>query len=452
MPAPRPPLAGSRDADVVIVGGGYTGLWTAWHLLAAEPAARVCLLEGDVCGHGPSGRNGGFCESLWLRLPRLRSALGDSGALEVAEASSASVAAIGDWCRDQAVDAWFDQAGYMLVSTAPAHDAVGHDAVEAVAALGAADRVVALEPDAVRARCDSPAFRGGVLVPDFATIQPARLALALRRRLVERGAVVYERSAVRRLRSLGAAGVDLETDGGRVRAGAAVLAIGPRARAVRELRRRLAVTSSHIVLTEPVPDVLDELGWTGGECMTDGRTFVHYFRTTRDHRILFGWGGGRPAFGARLGGHVEVDRRIAAGVRDDLVRFFPALRDRRVTHAWGGPIDVSPNHVPQIGSLPGAPVHYAFGFTGNGVGPAHLVGRTLASLALDRRDGPSRLPLVEASPPAHVPPEPLAFAGGTLVRRAMLRRDRVEDEGRRPGPVTRAICAAPRMLGIHLGR
>jgi glycine/D-amino acid oxidase-like deaminating enzyme len=186
--------------------------------------------------------------------------------------------------------------------------------------------------------------------------------------------------------------------------------------------------------------------------MTDGRSFVHYFRTTRDRRIVFGWGGGRAAFGARVGGRVEVDRRIAARVRNDLVRIFPGLSGRRVTHAWGGPIDVSPNHIPQIGSLAGAPVHYAFGFTGNGVGPAHLAARSLASLALDRPDGPSRLPLVEASPPAHVPPEPLAFAGGTLVRRAMLRRDRIEDEGRRLDPITRAICAAPRALGIHVGR
>jgi glycine/D-amino acid oxidase-like deaminating enzyme len=452
MPAPQPPLAGALDADLVVIGGGYTGLWSAWHLLAAEPDARVCLLEADVCGHGPSGRNGGFCESLWLRLPRLRETLGDSGAREVADASSASVQAIGDWCRDEGVDAWFDQSGYMLVSTAPAQDAVGREAVEAAAALGAPDRVVALEPEAVRTRCNSPTFRGGVLAPDFATVQPARLALGLRRRLLERGVALFEHSPARRLRSLGSAGVEVETKAGSVRAGAALLAIGPGTRAVRELRGRLAVTSSHIVLTEPVPDVLEELGWTGGECITDGRVFVHYFRTTRDGRILFGWGGGRPAFGARLGGHVEVDRRIAAAVRDDLVRVFPALLGRRIARAWGGPVDVSPNHIPQIGSLPGAPFHYAFGFTGNGVGPAHLAGRTLASLGLDRRDEPSRLPLVEASPPAYVPPEPLAFAGGTLVRRAMLRRDRLEEEGRRPDPVTRAICAAPRALGIHVGR
>lgn len=451
-PGPHPPLAGSHEADVLIVGGGFTGLWTAWHLLAGEPGARVCVLEAGLCGHGPSGRNGGFCESMWLRLPRLRESLGDSGARQVAEASSKSVEAIGAWCRDEGVDAWFDQSGYMLVSTAPAHDRVGHDAIEAAKAIGAAGRLAALDRAAVRARCDSPLFRGGVFVPDFATLQPARLALGLRQRVSERGATVFERSPLRRLRALGPRAVVAETDGGTVRARAAVLAIGPAARGARPLRSRLAVTSSHIVLTEPVPDVLADLGWTGGECLTDGRTFVHYFRTTRDRRIAFGWGGGRPAFGARLGGRVEVDERVVARVREDLVRVFPQLRGRRVTHAWGGPIDVSPDHLPQIGSLPGAPVHYAFGFTGNGVGPSHLAARTLASLALDRRDGPSRLPLVEAGPPAYVPPEPLGFAGGTLVRRAMLRRDRVEAEGRRVDPVTRAACAAPRALGIHLGR
>ena len=135
------------------------------------------------------------------------------------------------------------------------------------------------------------------------------------------------------------------------------------------------------MLTEPVPDVIAELGWTGGECITDGRTLVHYFRTTRDGRILLGWGGGRLAYGARVNGRVEVDpRRRRETAHAALVRLFPGLRGRRITHAWGGPIDVSPSHIPQIGTLPGAPVHFAFGYTGNGVGPSNLAGRTLASL------------------------------------------------------------------------
>jgi glycine/D-amino acid oxidase-like deaminating enzyme len=436
---------GSVDADVVVIGGGYTGMWTAWHLLGA--GATVALLEGGVCGHGPSGRNGGFCESMWMSAPAIRERFGDGPARALLDASSASVSAIGDWCRAEGVEAWFDQSGYVCVSTAPAFDGVGRAAVAAAAALSAPERVVELSGPEVRARCDSALFRGGALIPDFATLQPARLALGLRRRLVERGALVFEHSRVKALR-----GAVAETGSGRVRAGAAVLAVGGAARGLPELRGRLTVTSSHIVLTEPVPDVIERLGWTGGECITDGRTLLHYFRTTRDGRILLGWGGGRLAYGSRLDGRVEVDSAVAGETHEALLRLFPALAGRRITHAWGGPIDVSPSHIPQVGTLPGAPVHFAFGFTGNGVGPSHLAGRALASLALDRRDEHTRLPIVEAGPGARVPPEPLAWLGGSLVRSALIRRERIAENGGRADPLTRAVCAAPRALGMHLGR
>jgi len=445
---PLPSLDGSTDADVVIVGGGYTGMWSAWHLLEAEPSLDVVLLEGGTCGHGPSGRNGGFCESLWFSAGAIRERFGDGPAGELLRSSSESVSAIGAWCRDNEVDAWFNQAGYLCVSTGERFDGVGRASVEAAAALGSPDAVQDLAPDAVRARCRSPEFRRGVLVPDFATLQPARLGLGLRRRLIERGVRVFERSRVRRL----GPEVVAETDGGCVRAGAAVLAVGPAARSLAPLRSRLTVTSSHIVLTEPVPDVLEELGWTGGECITDGRTLLHYFRTTPDGRIVFGWGGGRVAYGARVNGRIEVDPDVATELRDHLERLFPDVRGRRITHAWGGPIDVSPSHIPQVGSLPGAPIHFAFGYTGNGVGPSHLAGRTLASLALDRRDALTRLPIVDSGAGAWVPPEPLAWLGGTAVRSALLRVERANERGERADPLTRAVCAAPHALGMHLGR
>ncbi|MGH2950403.1 MAG: NAD(P)/FAD-dependent oxidoreductase, partial [Solirubrobacteraceae bacterium] len=239
-----------------------------------------------------------------------------------------------------------------------------------------------------------------------------------------------------------------ETGSARMRAGAAVLALNAATRGVRPLRSGLSVTSSHIVLTEPVPDVIETLGWTGGEAITDGRTFLHYFRTTRDGRIAFGWGGGRLAWGARLRGRVEVDATVAAITHRHLVETFPALAGRRITHAWGGPIDVAPSHLPQIGTLPDGPVHYAFGFTGNGVGPSHLAGRVLAALATGAR---SDLALVDPTP-ALVPPEPLAWTGGMIVRGAFLRAERLYAEGRTPDPLTRAVCAAPRALGIHVSR
>ena len=446
-------MEGSLDADVLVVGGGYTGMWTAWHLLDSEPGIRVLLLEGGICGHGPSGRNGGFCESLWFSAPALRERFGDAPARALLDASSETVTAIGAWCRDNDVDAWFDQSGYLCVSTGPAFEDTGLDAVDAAAALGAPEAVRDLSAAEVRERVHSPVFGRGVLVPDFATVQPARLALGLRRRLLERGVQVFERSRVRALRTeQGGRSVLAETAAGRVRASAAVLAIGPAARSLRPLRSRLSVTSSHVVLTEPVPDLLEKIGWTGGECITDGRTLLHYFRTTRDGRIAFGWGGGRLAYGSRLNGRVEVDRDTAAETRRHLLRIFPALEGRAITHAWGGPIDVSPSHVAQVGTLPGGPVHFAFGFTGNGVGPTHLAARALASLALDRRDSWSRLPIVGADPGAWVPPEPLAWLGGSLVRRAFLRREETLERGEQPGLPTRALCALPKALGMHVAR
>jgi glycine/D-amino acid oxidase-like deaminating enzyme len=450
-PQPLAPLEGARSADVVVVGGGYAGLWTAWHLLEREPQARVILLEAGMCGHGPSGRNGGFCESLWIRLPKLCEGLGDRGALEVARASSNSVRAIGEWCETERVDAWFNPAGYVLASTAPPHERAAEGVMRTAAMLGEPERVRLLDEDEIRRHCDSPRFRSGLMVPEDATVQPARLALGLRKRLLERGAGVFERSRVLRLRA-GSRSIVAETAGGTVTAGVAVIAVGAAARGIPRLRTRLAVTSSHAVLTEPVPDVLESIGWTGGECITDGRVLVDYFRTTRDGRILLGWGGGRPAWGARLHGRVDLDSDIVSRARARLPWLFPQLKGRRITHAWGGPIDVSPHRIPEIGSMPGAPVHYVFGFTGNGVGPSHLAGKALASLALDRRDSASRLPLVEPESAARVPPEPLAFAGGSLVRRAMIRRDRLEEEERRLDPLTRAACAAPKVLGLHVGR
>ena len=441
---PAAPLRGEHTADVVIVGGGYVGLWTAWQL--RERGARVALLEADLCGHGPSGRNGGFCETLWSNLPELIAGFGAERALAAAHASSDSVEAIGAWCEAQAVDAWFHRAGFLLASTAAAHDAVIDRVLACARAVGAGDRVVAQDREAIRARCAAPAFRRGLFVPDDATLHPARLALGLRARVIERGAQVHERSRVRALRV--GADVVAETDGGRVRAGAAVLAVNAAARGVAPLRHRLAVTSSHIVLTEPVPDAIEALNWTSGESITDARTFVHYFRTTRDGRIAFGWGGGRLAAGARLTGRIEVDPAVARETRRHLEELLPPVAGRRITHAWGGPIDVSPSHLPQVGSLDGAPVHFALGFTGNGVGPSHLAGRILAARATGER------PEVElpGSDAVAVPPEPLAWAGGMVVRAAFLRRERLEAAGRRPDPLTRAVCAAPRALGIHVGR
>jgi glycine/D-amino acid oxidase-like deaminating enzyme len=438
----RPALDGEARADVVVLGGGYLGMWTAWFMLEAEPEARVAVVEAELCGHGPSGRNGGFVTPLWDEMPYFRR-FGDEAARAVGRASADSVVAIGRWCEENGVDAWYRGAPMVETSTGPTQDGVWEPAVRACRELGVPEEHRALGAAEVRAHCASPLFRAGALTRVAATVQPARLSLGLRRRLLGRGVQVYERSPVLDLRRHGG-DVVARTPRGAVRARAAVLAVNSATHGFRGFGRRLAVASSHIVLTEPVPDVLEELGWTGREPMCDRRTLLHYFRTTPDGRIAFGWGGGR-----MRPDRYEVDPDVIARTQAALVRFFPQLAGRRITHAWGGPIDVSPTHVPAFGS--DGPIHHGFGFTGNGVGPSHLGGRILASLALDRRDALTRLPLVD--PPRRLfPPEPLATAAGSLIRSALVAYDAADEAGRQPSAPIRLVAGLPRRLGLHLPR
>ncbi|HEV2791654.1 MAG TPA: FAD-dependent oxidoreductase, partial [Solirubrobacterales bacterium] len=438
--APTAPLAGDREADILIVGGGYTGMWTAWYARQLEPEARIVLLESEpLCGHGPSGRNGGFCNAMWFSLASMRDRWGDEGALATAHAAQQAVERIEGFCREQEVDAWFRPAGYVQVSTAAAHDGAWARAVEACRELGVPEMLRTLSEAEVAERCKSPAFRAGAVSPTSATVQPARLALGLREKLLAAGVEIYESSPVRAFREAGD-GVEAQTEAGSVRATRGVLAIGSAAKSRRgPLRSRLTVASSHIVLTEPVPDVLEQIGWTGGECITDSRALLHYFRTTPDGRIAFGWGGGRIAMGARTKGRAEVDPAVVAAATEHLYDYFPQLRGRRITHAWGGPIDASPTHLPSIRTLPAARAWVAAGYTGNGVGPSNMVGRTLASLSLGRDDDHTHIAFVNPKSPG-IPTEPFPWIGGEAIRLGILKKEQAEMERHQPTKLASVIA------------
>jgi glycine/D-amino acid oxidase-like deaminating enzyme len=443
---PCPALGEDLRADVLVIGGGYLGMWTAWEL--TRGGAAVVLLERDVCGHGPSGRNGGFVSGMWDRFDALVAQFGQADALRLARAAADAVSEVGAWCEAEGVDAWFSAVPHVDVATGPGQEGAWAGAVQACREAGEPEEYVALEADEVAAVCRSPRFGGGARAATGATVQPARLALGLRRRLLEVGVRMFERSPVVRLDDR-RGDVRATTASGSVRAASAVLAIGAASAAARPLRRRLAVASSHVVATRPVPDGLEQLGWTGGEAISDCRTMLHYVRTTPDGGVVFGWGGGRVGFGARRAPWLDLDTEVQDRTAGALGRLLPPLRADDAVEAWGGPIDVSPDHLPMFGTL--RSVHYGFGFTGNGVGPSRLGGRILASLACDARDELTALPLVERAP-RPFPPAPAAFAGGTLFRRAMLRADAADEAGKDPDALTGALASLPRRLGFHLPR
>lgn len=447
---PTEPLNGDVVADVAIVGGGYAGLWTALALRRRNPEARVVVLEANGCGEGPSGRNAGLVNSLWQHFESLCEAHGASGAIDLCDLSEHSVTAVGQFGHDRGFDFHFRTSGHLKVSTSAAQDRAWAATRRACEEHGRGTRLVDLNRSDVLARCASPLFRRGAFFPQASTVQPALLARALRRAALDDGVRIAEHSRARRIATTRSGEVSIETDGGSLTAGAAVLAINAATAGFAPLQSRLAVSSTHMIVTEPVPDVLEEIGWTGGECVSDSRHMIHYFRTTPDGRIAFGWGGGKIVRGADVHGRAEVDPEMSAAVKAHLLRFFPQLEGRTIAHAWGGPIDVSPTHLPVIRTV-GKRSFAGYGYTGHGVGPAQMVGHALASMALDHRDELTALPIVDP-PPARVPPEPFRYAGGAIIRRAIIRKETAEEQDRTPDPIARMISAIPELIGIHIGR
>jgi glycine/D-amino acid oxidase-like deaminating enzyme len=445
---PQPALEGELDVDVAIVGGGYTGLWTALAVGELEPSARVAVLEATLCGEGPSGRNGGFLHGYWSSLARARRVFGDGGALAVAEAASAIVPGVREFVEQRGVDVWLREAPMLEVSAAPAQDEAIDAALAAARDLGVEEEATPIGRDELRERCSSPSFRRGVLYRGGATVQPARLVRALRAAVLDTGVVLHERTPMIRLRRDSPNVV--ETPRGRVRAREVVVAINAAAAGWRPLARRLTAFGSYVVLTEPVPQLLDAINWTGGESIVDGRMFLHYFRTTNDGRVLMGSGSGPIGFGGRLGERFTADAPSVARAEAGLRFLLPGLADARVERAWGGPIDVSADHFPFFGTVPGSRVHYGAGYSGNGVGPSWLGGRILARLALGVEDELTALPLVNRSV-RRLPPEPIKGVGGGLVRGAALRVEEAEQAGRRPALPLRAIAALPRVVGLRVG-
>ncbi|HEX2755534.1 MAG TPA: FAD-dependent oxidoreductase [Candidatus Limnocylindrales bacterium] len=460
-----PPFTGRARADVVIVGGGYTGLWTAIRIRELEPSARVVVIEQDICGGGPSGRNGGFVTGWFDELPALTRQFGEAEALRTAEALDIEIASLGPWTAAHGIDAGLVEKGFVQVSAAPAQDDAWLEATEACARLGMGDRWRALTAADVAERARSPVFRGGAFMPGAGTVQPARLARGLRRVALEQGIVIHERTTAtlpadppRRAAGAASGPIDIATisaeGSGAIEADQVVVAANAWAAAWRPVGRRLLNWSSYIVLTEPIPDRLAEIGWTGGEGIADARFTLHYARTTADGRIALGGGGGRAGWGGRIDRAFTHDAGAARRAAEGLRRWFPSLADVRIEDAWGGPIDITDDHRAWFGSRPGGRIHHGLGYSGNGVAPAILGGRILAALATGRGrdDVAASLPIVgERATPRAFPPEPFRGAGARVFREAMVRREHAEEAGEAPSRVVHEISRIPRRLGYHLG-
>lgn len=266
---------------------------------------------------------------------------------------------------------------------------------------------------------------------------------------MQRGVRIFEDTPVSRFGS-GSPTV-AETPGGAVRASHAVNALGAWATTWKQFHRVLTIRGSYMVISEPAPHLVEALGWNGGEAVRDLRSSIHYLRTTPDGRIAFGLGGLQRGLARRVRPSTAFDETFVRKTADDLVQMFPTFAGVPLAAGWGGPINVSGLTMPFFGTTGRhANVHHGLGYTGNGVGPSHLGGKILASLALGADDVLTGLPIVTREP-KRFPPEPIRSPGMLVANAAIWRKDDLEDAGRRTGPGTRLVATMPRRLGYTLG-
>jgi glycine/D-amino acid oxidase-like deaminating enzyme len=437
-PAARPPLEGALEADLVVVGGGLTGLWSA--LQAAEEGKRVVLLEAERIAFGASGRNGGFCaaslthgvENGLARWPGEVPAL-ERMARENLDGMRADVARLG-------IDCGWEDTGTIDVATAPHQVAWLAEGAAQMRRFGW--RAEVLDAEATRAQVDSPTYLGGVLCRDSAAlVDPARLCWGLARAAEAAGAQLFEGTTVSALERDGG-GVRAQTaaagggGGGAVRARSALLATSAFPPLVRAIRRYVVPVYDYVLVTEPLtPAQREAIGWRGRQGLSDVANQFHYYRQTADDRIL--WGGYDAIYG--FGGRVspERDQRPATFelLAEHFFTTFPQLEGLRFSHRWGGAIDTCSRFSVMWGRALGGRAAYVVGFTGLGVGASRFGARVGLDLLDELDTERTRLEMVRRRP-LPFPPEPARWAGIQLTRRALARAD--ERAGRR-GPWLRTL-------------
>ena len=421
-PAPAPTLQGEATADLVVIGGGFTGLWASIQALEDKPDLKVVLIEGERCGFGASSRNGGFCDGslthgLANGLAHWPDDIGDLVRLgrENLDGIDASIERYGidaDYRRaaeiDVATDAWHLES---LRESHEVHEKFG-DAVELLDAV------------AMQARVNSPTYLGGMIRRnDVALVDPARLCWGLRAAAESLGAAVFEHSPATGVERDGAA-IKVVTPGGAIRSGRVLMATNAYPGPVRRPRRYVIPVYDHALMTEPLTSAqLSSIGWQEREGIGDASNQFHYYRLSEDDRIL--WGGYDATYHFKNGLEPQHDQsdHTHGMLAEHFFETFPQLEGVRFTHRWGGPIATTTKFTATWGTALDGKLAWVAGYTGLGVGASRFGARVALDLVFGQSTERTALAMVR-NKPFPFPPEPLRWAGVALTRKAIQRADR----------------------------
>jgi glycine/D-amino acid oxidase-like deaminating enzyme len=434
----RPGLNRDITADVAIVGAGYTGLWTAYYLLGAEPGLRVAIVESEYAGFGASGRNGGWCSALFpTGLTALARESGREAAIAQYEAMIGSVAEVGRVVAAEDIACDWAVGGTVVLARSEAQLERAREETEEATSFGF-DQPTLLDADRATARLNATDVRAATYTSHCAVVQPWQLARGLADAVTARGATIFEGT-----RATAIEPGRVQTARGTVEAAQVVRATEGYTAQLPGHERRIVPIYSLMIATEPLSEATwSEIGLAERETFADYRHLIIYGQRTADNRLVFGGRGAPYHFGSRIRRAYDSVPAVFDGLHRALVELLPAVADAKITHRWGGPLGVSRDWHASVGLQPSTGMAWAGGYVGDGVSTTNLAGRTLSALLLGTDDPLARLPWVgHLSPPWE--PEPLRWIGANAALRVMQWSDRSEARrgrsSRLPGLVNRAL-------------
>lgn len=425
---PRPALPGPRSTDVVIVGAGFTGLWTAYYLKRADPAVRVTVLERETAGYGASGRNGGWCSAIYpASMRKVASRTGAGEARRLQYAMNDTVDEVGRVVREEKIDCGFARGGYVSLARNRAQWERARAEVREWNDRGLGEQVRLLDAAEATAHCRATNVLGGTYTPHCAALDPARLVRGLADVVERLGVDIHERTPVTRLEPRA-----VHTPHGRVDAAVVIRATEGYTPALPGAHRDVVPMYSLMVATEPLPDTTwEELGLAGRETFSDKRHLRIYGQRTEDGRIAFGGRGAPYHFGSRISPAFDRDPRVHGMLRRILLDLFPPLAGARFDHRWGGNLGIPRDWDPAVWFDRSTGYGGAGGYVGDGVATANLAGRCLADLIRGADSALVDLPLVR-TPARRWEPEPLRWLGVNLGTAVFALADRTEARTGRP--------------------
>ncbi|PPR50616.1 MAG: Gamma-glutamylputrescine oxidoreductase [Alphaproteobacteria bacterium MarineAlpha5_Bin5] len=434
------------NTDICIIGGGFTGLWTALKIKEKKPTINVIIIEKDLCGSGASGRNGGCMIPQSTKFQGIKKIVGLEDAKKIVISTEAAVNNIKNYCKKNNIDAQIRDDGVLYGATNKFHKGAFESLIKDLNEnkINSWQR---LSKEKVQHLTGSAKFIDGYYSPIGGSLQPALLVRGLKKTAENKGIKIYEKSGA--LSYNGKKEIIIKTKKGSVKCNKLIIAMNAWTPTLLPfLSRSVILVSSDMIITEPIKNKLIDLGLTNGLVILDSNLFTHYCRTTPDGKMILGKGGNTFSFRNKVIDSFDGPSTIAKYLTKSLNSFYPSLKNIKISKSWNGPSERTKTGFPFFGYHPkNQNISYAFGYSGNGVLTCYVGGDILSSMALEEQNEWTESNFCKG-PLELFPPEPFRWLGAMLIRNAVRRKEKLQEQEKKPWWIDKQLAK----LAVSVGR